>query len=249
MNIQIQSPSYENGSGGIRVLHYLGYLAHILGHRVKMTCQNLNPQWGNYSRESDKYDIRILPEIYPQSFKDGIHTVRWVLYFPAKICNGPSTYPEHEYVVSYCDAYVEAAKIAANKKDVPVFFLPYLDMAGINDDIPRENSGVVWYGKGPYLLPKEVLGLPVITREWPTPRFKLIHLLKSTKTLYSFDAHTAINLEALLCGCNVMLWDGKEFIPYFENRPDQATMNMSDDIILVSKFIERIQSHFIIKEK
>ena len=214
-----------------------------------MECSGLNEQWGNYSRESLKYDLRILPEIYPVTFKDGINTVRWVLYFPGKICGGPLKYPDHEFVVSYCDAYVESAKIAANKKSVPTFFLPYLDMIGIDDEIPKEYLGVVWYGKGPNILPEEIIGYPVITRAWPTPRFKLIHLLKSTQILYSFDPHTAINLESLMCGCEVMLWNGQEFKPYCEKNPEQAIMNMSNDILLVSKFMEKIQIHFGIKEK
>lgn len=249
MNILIQSPSYVQASGGIRVLHYLGYLCHTLGHRVKMACDILNPQWGNYSRDSNKYDLRILPEIYPVTFKDGINTVRWVLYFPGKLCGGPTNYPDYEYVVSYCDAYLEACKEAANKKTVKTFFLPYLDMIGINDDLPRENLGVVWYGKGPMITPPEISGYPIITRSWPSPRFKLIHLLKSTLTLYSFDAHTAINEEALICGCDVMLWDGKEFKHYCEKNPERAIMNMSEDIILVSKFLELLQKHFGIIDK
>ena len=247
MNINIIAPNYWNECGGIRVLHYLGYLCHTLGHRVNMNCHVLNQQWGNYSKESSRYDLRILPEVYPVTFKDGINTVRWVLYFPEKLGNGPSNYPDYEYVVSYHDDYLEAAKKATNQKIVETFFLPYLDMIGINDDIERVNNGVVWYGKGPNITPHEIDGLPIITREWPTPRFKLIHLLKSTKTLYSFDYHTAVNSEALICGCDVMIWNGNKFEPYYQKNPDEAIMNMSNDILLVDKFINNTKIHFNIK--
>ena len=249
MNIQIQSPSYENGSGGIRVLHYLGYLCYILGHKVHMTCENLNPQWGAYSRPNDKYDIRILPEIYPPSFQDGVNTVRWALYFPGRLCNGPTHYPDHEYVVSYHRAYLEAVQKATNQKDVKIFFLPYLDMIGVEDDIPRENIGAVWHGKGPIIKPPEITGIPIITRSWPSPRYRLIQFLKSTMTIYSFDKFTALNAEALLCGCNVMLWDGEKFEPYYQKDPDEGIMEISTDLLRVNKFIDSIKTHFDIKEK
>lgn len=249
MNILIQSPSYVAGSGGIRVLHYLGYLCHTLGHRVKMTCETLNPLWGNYSRESDKYYIRIIPEIYPVTFQDGIHTVRWVLYFPGKLCNGPTHYPDHEYVVAYHRAYVDATQKATNQKSVKVFFLPYMDMCGMNDDIPRENIGAVWHGKGPIIEPPEIKGLPIITRTWPSPRFKLIQFLKSTMTIYSFDKFTALNAEALLCGCNVMVWDGEKFEPYYQKDADEGIMEISTDLISANKFLDSIKTHFSIKDK
>ena len=248
MNINIITPHYSGSCGGIRVLHYLGYLGHTLGHRVKMSCNYINPQWGNYSRDSDKYNLRVLPEIYPVTFKDGINTVRWALYFPGALENGPTKYPDYEYVVSYHDNYKEACQKATNQKVVKTFFLPYLDMIGINDELPREHKGVVWYGKAPNITPSEIIGYPVITREWPTPRFELIHLLKSTFTLYSFDAHTAMNSEALMCGCNVMLWNGNEFKPYYQKNPYEAIMDMSKDLITVDKFINSIRIHFNINQ-
>ena len=49
MNIYIQAPPWDHRSGGCRVLHYLGYLATLAGHRVTMLTHALNPEWGEYS--------------------------------------------------------------------------------------------------------------------------------------------------------------------------------------------------------
>lgn len=250
MNVLIQTPSYQPASGGIRVLHYLGYLLHLAGHKVKMNCPVLNSEWGHYSINSPKsFDVRIIPEIYPPTFPNDINTVRWVLYFPGKLCGGPLVYPDHEMVVSYDTEYHQASIDAARGRHVPIYYLPYIDMPGIDDEMPRENIGAVWYGKGPLARPKEIQSLPIITRAWPSPRKSLIWFLKSTMTIYSFDPHTAINEEALMCGCSVLLWDGEKFNPYRSENPKRAIMNIPRDLISACDFLETVKRYFDIKDK
>jgi hypothetical protein len=188
MDIEILTPSYQPTSGGIRVLHYLGNCLTLAGFKVKMRCDFLNPEWGAYSQEIDltKNHISILPEIYPITFDHPLKKiVRWALYFPSILCNGPSEFPKHEYVVSYADEYKDACEIAASKK-CSVFYLPYVDMCGLEDVILRKNKGAIWYGKGFGIKTPEIEGLPEITRDWPIPKKNLIHFLKSIDILYSY---------------------------------------------------------------
>lgn len=249
MNILIQSPSYAPASGGIRVLHYFGYLAFLAGHNVKMQCHVLNPEWGHYSNDTLKrFDLKILPEIYPATFDDGVNVIRWVLYFPGKILNGPTKYPKHEMVVAYDKLYLDEATKAADGRKVSVFHLPYINMTGIDDELPRENIATVWYGKGPMINIPELNGYPVITRSWPSPRYKLIHFMKSTITLYSFDRYSVLLNEAVMCGCNVMVWDGEKFIPYIEKNPEREIMDITRDLISVSEFIDSSKKYFGIKD-
>lgn len=244
MDICITSPDYDPSSGGIRVLHYFGYLCHRAGHRVRMSCSGLNTDWGLYSdSQLRNYDFVMLPEIYqPISFKN---VVRWVLYFPGKICNGPTTYPDNEMVVSYCHEYDESAKIAANGRDIVTFYLPYSNMDGAHSDIKKNIEGVVWYGKGrPKTIPPEVEGLPVITRSWPMPRANLLMLLNTSKTFYSFDRHTSLNNEALICGCDVQLWDGEKFERYMHQTPYDNVMVIDRDMADVQKFLVEVKNYF-----
>ena len=125
MDILIKAPAYTHQSGGIRVLHYLGYLAKFIGHNVKMDSPRCNPEWGEYSGRIGKPDITIIPEINPISTPEDGNIVRWVLYFPAKILNGPKVYPKHELVVSYHDEYDWAANNAATRKPILKFRLPF----------------------------------------------------------------------------------------------------------------------------
>jgi hypothetical protein len=248
MNILIYAPSYHQGSGGTRVLHYLGYLLTLAGHNVKMTCLTLNKEWPNYSIQSlTNFDLRILSEVYPSTLPKEINTVRWVLYFPGKLSsNSPLVYPLHEMVVAYDTAYHKATIDASGGRHIPIFYLPYLDMNGMDDNIPRHNPGAVWYGKGKNLTvkPKEIEGLPIITRTWPYPRENLIWFLKSTISIYSFDPNTAINEEAIMCGCNVFLWDGEKFNPYSNENPNRAIMNIPRDLINVCDFLETVKRYF-----
>lgn len=240
MYITIQSPPYDSSSGGIRALHYLGYLCYLLGHKVDMTTDVLNGEWGFYSRKNHKTELRILPEIYQPSQKDGINTIRWVLYYPAMLCGGAKEYPQHEFVVAYHHDYLAATEKAARKK-CPVFFLPYINMPSLNDtDVIRVIEGAIWFGKGTIevsKMPKFLLNLPVITRQWPKPRFELIRFLKSIKNFYSFDKNTMMNDEALMCGCKVFIWDNEKFIEYHNNNPEKNIMNISRDLVSVSQFL------------
>lgn len=243
MKIAIQAPPYHSASGGIRVLHYLGYLAYRLGHQVDMRSCVLNPEWGRYSAfHGNDPDITILPEISPAS-EPGRNTVRWVLFFPARLA-GPAFYPEHELVVSFHPAYTEATCHAAPGRKVTEFFLPVCDLPGFDETPQRDLPGVVWVGKGEKQNIPDIAGLPEITRGWPSPRKELIRYLKRCKRFFSFDQWTALNSEAQICGCEVFVWDGSSFKPFFDPDAYELIPNEERQLLRVQVFLRMIAEHF-----
>ena len=213
MRIRISSPPYHSGSGGIKVLHRLGYLATLLGHRVDMISAVLNPEWGAYHAPFEgEPDLSIIPEINPASTPGNV--VRWVLYFPGAL-SGPAVYPDHELVVSFQDEYLEAARLAAPGRKVEEFFLAAVELPGIEDPVPRGPGSCYWQGKGPREIPPGGIEQE-ITRGWPASRRDLVRLLKSCRTLYSCDQHTAVNQEGQLCGCDVFVWNGEHFALWYD---------------------------------
>lgn len=247
MKLSIWSPDYSSSSGGICVLHYFGYLAHKLGHEVKMECNYLNQSWEYYSNPNQQFDpeYRILPEIFPATLKSKVNVIRWVLYYPGKILNGPKIYPNHEMIVSYHAQYNRETIEAANGNHVFEFTLPYSDMSGIEFNyIRQKKTGIVWIGKGTYVRVPEISHLPIITRDWPKYRHVLISILKSTEYFFSFDKHTSMNDEALLCGCNVMIWHEDRFLPYINENAGLIAMNEEHDKILVESFLQIAEKYF-----
>jgi len=247
MKIHIVSPPYHSASGGIRVLHYLGYLAKTLGHRVDMRTVTFNPEWGDYHEEVFNPDIYVHPEINPATNKEDGNVVRWCLYYPGRIA-GPTVFPEHELVYSFIDEYLEESQKSSPYRPVKSFYLPTCDMPGIDDPIERTSLTCFWEGKGDRSGTPPETQANEITRGWPAPRNELIKLFKQCKTLYTCDPCTAINYEAMWCGCEVLLWDGSRYIPFTNYKSDYVPRNFTEDLKSVDAFLKEIAHHFGIKQ-
>lgn len=244
MNILISAPSYTHGCGGIRVLHYLGWLAKYIGHNVKMDSPYCNPEWGEYSGRIGEPDIKIIPEINPaSSIRDG-NVVRWVLYFPGALGNGPKKYPRHEVVVSYHEMYDLAANEATENKPILNFYLPFCEMPKINMATERTTQKVAWYGKADKNKCPIITDALEITRWFPSTRIELMKLLYQTNIVYSFDKYTVFNDEALLCGGRVLLWNGIEFREYKNDQAHDVVMDIERDLIRTDKFLNTLGDIF-----
>jgi hypothetical protein len=209
--------------------------------------------WGKYSAPlNHKPDITILPEINPPS-EPGLNVVRWVLYFPGAIGGGPTTYPSHELVVSYHDAYNEAANAAATRKPILNFRLPFcekIDLSQMPLSGPtRKIKNVVWYGKGPRIPCNDIHCAIEITREWPSKRNELLNVLQNTHIFYSYDEHTALNNEALLCGCTVFIWRENGFKQFLNPNVDENTMRIKNDLDCTKLFLEKLANIFDIGDR
>lgn len=243
MRIAIESPPYDPSSGGIRVLHYLGFLARRLGCLVDMRTRVLNPEWGRYSQSLGYPDVHIVPEIYPATTPGRTAVVRWVLFFPGAICNGPRLYPPHEMVWSFHADFLAAATEAAAGQEVGIFCLPSSDLPGLELEVERDYPSCFWAGKGNSSGVPEAYTLNTITRAWPSSRAELVNLLKRSHTFYSCDPFTALNYEAAWCGCEVFLWNGATFVPWHADNKFRP-MNLEQDTLGVQNFLTQIAAHF-----
>lgn len=132
-------------------------------------------------------DVLILPErTAPKTHHP--RTVRWVLLHGGSRNRGDRIY-------TWSTAYADA----------PVLQIPAYDFTELNDPgLPRHGTAV-WVGKGTAgILPADAR---VIT--YSTPRPELIDILKTSRSLLSFDAFSAVNTEATLCGTPVHLPIGR----------------------------------------
>jgi hypothetical protein len=205
----------------------------------------LNPEWGNYSSYvGDNYDFAVIPESYPSAINVPGNVVRWVLYFPGHIGSGPHVYPENEMVVSFHRDYDKAAQIAAPGRHIYNLYVGVVEMPGIREEIVRHRPGVVWVGKGEYISLPELVGLRTIDRGWPQPRIELIRYLKSCHILYSFDPFSAINDEALMCGCKVLVWNWKDWTIYQNPHAEACTLNIEFAKGQVDTFVQQVKKHF-----
>jgi hypothetical protein len=251
MKIMIPAPAYNAGSGGIKVLHALGYLAHCGGHEVCMDTPRLNDAWPPYSQPLLDFDMLIVPEFMPETLP-GIPTVRWVLYYPGRIGYGPTLYPRHEHVVIFYPEFREAAEAAAPGRKVDEFLLPWCTLPGLDEEGPvRDMPAAFWVGKGSdALVPPEKAVR--ISRQWPSNRRDLTYLLRSCLRFYSCDPFTAMNQEAQLCGCQVFVWSAEHnaFMPW---RDPCAERLMREDhevgVRRVDTFLKKCAKHFGLEEQ
>lgn len=239
MQILIVSPPWQHSSGGVRCLHYFGYLAHKLGHNVSMLFPQSNPDWGDYNGTVLKPDLLILPEIADPSCW-AIKTIRWVLYYPGVLNPKVPCFPDHEQVYYYLPEFAEASKTAANGREVKEFFLPNMFLPGLDKKVSRDLAGAFWLGKGKKVEAPEIEGLPEITRTFPASHKDLVLFLKRCKRIYSFDNCTAVNQEAQLCGCEVFVWNGEKFEPFYDPAARRQLANESKDLYTVKKFLKSI---------
>ncbi len=245
MKIHIQSPDYDPSSGGIRVLHYFAHLARLNGHDIKMPCSKFCADFIPPNGFSGEYDFCILPEIYHIGNIANSNIVRWVLYYPGRICSSPVKYQPYEYVVSYNQNYLEAAnKAKSNNHKTPIFYLPYSDMGGANPNMEKSIEGIYWVGKGKFVNRPELDACMEITRQWPKDRSELIDVLNRTRNFYSFDHATSLNSEAQLCGCTVMLFNGTEFKHHVAPATEVVAMDLERDKISVKNFLAHIRQVF-----
>lgn len=187
MDYSIWAPPYHHFSGGIRALHELG---------EKLAEKGFNPLVG---QTYEPGTIAIYPEVVSGNPFNAKYVVRWCLNVPGRL-GGEDKYDPAELVFTWSEKYLNLPKDRILKVDV-------IDPFFTNNHLKREGD-CFWSGKGPRrgCVPgPEVEGMEEITYSYPAERTELADLLNKKKRLYSYDDCTAMLLEALLCGCEVIL--------------------------------------------
>jgi hypothetical protein len=192
-----------------------------LGHEV---------HWANYQRQRqhEVKGILIAPEVV-----DGIEFphVRWCLNKPG-LLGGPKSYPAGTKVFHYCPDLEESARAASPDGTSSEFMMGCIDIP----QKPRvRKKFFLWY-RGKYQGEIEQHDGEVLqmTRHWPPTKDEYWELLRRTVTLYSYDDFSAVNLEAHLCGVNVLVHENPYTPPPFA---DRLILNDDRNRTAVEKFV------------
>lgn len=214
----IYAPFFSR-SNGVRALYQLYDLLSFQGYEVYMFCSQKCAGY-KYIDKIDKYkrkhDIIIYPEIVNGNPLQFQNVVRYVLFFPGKN-GGSSTYHSSEIVFTWSKVYYEA----------PVLYLSGIDTQLFYDEhLPKIQDCYFVHKGGKWKYVEEVEGLLEINMNFPPTREALAKLLKTTRILYSYDAYSALNEEAYLCGAQVKIITEKGFEDFKEgNTFDRKILN------------------------
>ena len=189
----IHAPPYTHASGGVVVLHRLCHKLRQLGVDAAVGTIDLNPLWDTPHRPDPlPGSIVVYPEINAGNPLGAECVVRYVLYFPGAL-GGDVTYDASELVVTYRGVYCPGA---------PVVAISCIDETRFHSRDPK-TCDVVYLHKGGAEGAPMPRGALVMTDGWPKHRALSAALLRSARRLYSYDVHTAVTLEARMCGAEV----------------------------------------------
>lgn len=187
----IVAPPFQHTSAGIRVLYELQKWL------VRAGLDAIVCTWfQGYPVDQFAEDIVIYPEVAPGNLLKAKRVIRYILNVPGKLGYGEKTYDPSEVLIAY------------NKELAPYSNGVMLEVPLIEPFFHAENCektvNAVFVGKG------QDLGLHpadcvAITKSYPAKRRELALLLRSARTLYTYDDFSMISREAQLCGCEVKL--------------------------------------------
>lgn len=162
-------------SGGIRALHVLRDELRARGLRASMT-------WEGWDRES----IMVYPEIVSNNPEGSERIVRWLL--------NRATLPQDGLTFAW----------EKGMGDWPLLTVDIIEPFWEPHRGPRSGVGY-WVGKGVFDAGQVPAGALEVSRSNYTRRDELHCFLKGLDYFISFDAFSAINVEAALCGTPVLI--------------------------------------------
>ncbi len=206
----ILTPSYCV-SGGVRVMHALCHELNMLGFDARLLLTSnlsgdgplVNPNWHTPTINESIDDW---PRINEESIvisADGIlgnpfgakRIVRYILGL-----EGAPGAPE-EFKVYFSRSFIVNRTGSAHT----LFYLA-ADLALFNDNGAGERTqDMLWLGKCAQYCTEPPPGAVHITYQWPAARHELAEQLRRTRYLYSYDAVSLTNVEAVLCGAAVIV--------------------------------------------
>lgn len=196
----IWTPRYSR-SAGVQALYKL---AHELEERG---CEVYLWTWGNIKRPGYKYinninralkqeGIVVYPEVAVGNPLRFNRVARWVLYFPGQLSGEKTFYPTEKIFSWRPEYYPGAPRLYVNLVDKTLFY---------NDGKEKTQDYVFVHKGGRTCYMPELENLPEINMNWPKTRETLGEILRSCRTLYSFDLHTSILDEAYYSGAKVKM--------------------------------------------
>jgi hypothetical protein len=212
-DIVICAPPYSHNSAGLRALYRLCHFINLVGGDASIyPGTQVHPTWNTPRRDTAITDRTIV--VYPEIFfrtSAAKRVVRWVLNEPG-LLGGPKSYDADEMVFYYHEMYRAAAQAATAEL---LTGERELQIAVIDPELffndrsrPRLYDCVFIYkGKAIYdrMRPRETRDAYEIRSDWPASRAETAALLRGCRRLYTFDACSAIIMEAVICGVQVFI--------------------------------------------
>jgi len=210
----IVTPSYCVSSG-VRVLHTLCHELNSLGFDASVLLtsnlspspdQMLNPElltpcinarmqrdWTAINEDA----IVICSDGFPGSPFGANRVVRYVLGKEVlKATDSPSDYRVY---------HSKAFPVDRAGRHRTLFHLP-IDLGVFNDKgVATRDQDMLWLGKGAKHCAERPANCVDLTYSWPPTRETLAAELRRSRRMYSYDALSCTNLEAILCGAVVVL--------------------------------------------
>jgi len=244
MKFTVYAPSYNDKSGGSWVLHFLCDQLNKIGYESKIfiyeASQIVNPQFDTpigYFEES----VVIYPEIIVNNPLNATKVVRYILNREGALQKRMINWGKTDYPLAFSKAY---------RDDCESLFYPNCDLSIFYDNGTERTQNAFYIGKG-YLTgdcPK--LDCFEITRTFPSTKQELADVLRRSKILFSYDALSATNTDAALCGCLPYLLqkpiaglENAELGKFWVESPDEVDEVLEQMSTLYER-IEKLQQSF-----
>lgn len=225
--------TYTETSNGVKVLHLLSKELKKRGYNVYLYSEEPYSKGYDYidkiTDEMRKSAVVIYPEVVvgnPLRFQN---VARLILYYPG-LNGGMKQYHESEVLFTHSPMFYP---------EIPVLTVPWLDTTIFYDDkSPKTQDCCFVHKGGRFREISETDGLLEINMDYPKTRNELADLLRTTKTLYSYDNCSALLEEAVLCGAEVKIIT-EDGIEDFHSTYKQDTKNFQQQLDV---FIEITQN-------
>lgn len=261
----IVAPAYRQNSAGIRVMHMLCHLLNRCGQDAYLYPTQTNPLWHTplltdelerQHAQAGRQPIVVYPEVVPGNPANSPSVVRYLLNVPG-LLGGDTEFPDSEMIFAY-GQHLLPEGVGTER----LLFLPPIDTSIFNNrDNPYDTHRkgcLIYPGRYADALknhPELAARCTVITHEWPATRQEMADMFRRSERVYCF-ASTSIAMEAMLCGCPVVVlrspfFDGvplsvDEFGTYglaFEDTP-QAIEQARQGLITVQEKYLALQNRF-----
>lgn len=231
-----------SGSAGVRSTFYFAHLMRQAGYESYVT--SLDPRWQTpqFRNFVSPQDIVIYPDCVQNNPLGAKRIVHYMAYYPS-VYYGNKQIPPTDYTIVYQEplfASVKAVYPALTAEDI--FTIPTLDRTLFYPET-KTIPYAAYEGKGTLLKAAIPSNTKIITRLFPATHEETAALLRKTKVFFCADNYSAINTEALLCGCEVFLLNGMTKIP-FTQIDYSIVMDAQKDESLAHRFVKRCCDFF-----
>lgn len=236
----IYTPRWIESSAGIKALHYLchylnrsGQIAYLvmcepIFNKLPRVSPNLLTPILTQEIAESHFQAKLTPvtiysETIPGNPINASFIVRYLMNFIGTL-DGPKTFEEHDYIVSFSRAIAKDAETEVRLESDQVLFLPPIDPREFVNNPDKKDFQVVYAGKyRSFIGPPRKVGLlrsVEIFRDGPRMqnREMVKKLLSEASMVYTFE-NSSIATEAILSGtpvCFVRTELTKEIIAEYE---------------------------------